>query len=184
MSSTITGRLAKIFKNPKNWVLVVQNEKGTEGRFSTMKDPAESGAVEGAQVEFLADSREFKGKTYWNIKDNTIKVTAQASAPAKGGDTYDLRQQSIVFQHAQKVGAALLDTALKHEAINIGKVKVADRVPFIVETVGELARGIYEDCFNFVNGDKEEEDTPEVEHDDPQAPPEEPEAPADPFAGS
>jgi len=112
-------------------------------------------AVEGASVEF-----EFtESGSYKNVIPHTMRVVAPpaerpaaaASAPARGGQGADARQEVIIYQAARNTATELLKVAVELEAVKL-PTKQADKYDALLALHGELAEQLHCDAMDVYTG--------------------------------
>lgn len=124
MSTSITGKVEKAYKNDNGYgsILIGGNWYGTGKEVRT--------DLEGASVSFEAVSKDFKGKTFYNVQGPiaTTAAAAPAAAPAASGGARTSRDEVqilIMRQNAHSTAASIVSAALAAEAIPLPKAKNA-----------------------------------------------------------
>ena len=164
--SKVTGVVSKVYekatKKGPAYSLAIDTGKGDDEWFSAgFKRPA---VEEGQRVRFGTTSREWNGKTYYNVDgDIEILAAAQAARSAGGGGApASDRQESIIVQSSLKSAIELVGLGLANGALSVGAGNAAKKHATLMGMVEETTRDLAQWALNpkdfLANGEDEVEE--------------------------
>ena len=183
--ATIKGVVSEIKPRGSAWNLVI-NSKTYGAGFSA---PA---CAVGDNVEFETKEVEFKGKTYLNVADGTLKVLPKAepapqtnaavrsASPSSSqtnqqskSDYWDAKDRKITYLACQKDAIQIVDMALRNDALTLGSTK-GKKFGVLVSQVNGVADdlfkrvvdGVYEVVLDADDDDDDSDSVPANEEED------------------
>jgi hypothetical protein len=158
---TVNGTVARITSKEHNGSVaysLLVNEGGAENWYSAGFAPP--ACQQGQQVTFAATSREFNGRTYWNLQKGSLQVAggapapapaqaapAQAAAPA-GSPAPSFKDKQIIAQSSLRTATQAVGAMLDAGVLPVGSGSKAAKYDLVKGYIFQLGREIAEACLD------------------------------------
>lgn len=159
---TVTGTVSRITSKERNGSVaysILVNEGGAENWYSAGFAPP--ACQQGQQVTFAATSREFNGRTYWNMQKGSMQAggaapaapapaqapPAQAAAPA-GSPPPSFKDKQIIAQSSLRTATQAVGAMLDAGVLPVGSGSKAAKYDLVKGYIFQLGREIAEVCLD------------------------------------
>lgn len=150
----IVSRITSKERNGSTAYSLLVNENGAENWYSAGFSPP--AVAQGQACSFVATSREFNGRTYWNIQKGSLQgqgaapaapaaAAPAAAAPAAGGaPTPTFKDKQIIAQSSLRTATQAVSAMLANGVLPVGSGSKAAKYDLVKGYIFQLGREIAE----------------------------------------